>query len=114
MIDRLYARFRGSQPWTVVLAEGVVERARADVRALFKDAGPQRAMLERLAATLTALERDPLRVLGHPPLGTEDPNVFRYSADPQASISVIADLDLRRRELVIVLIKLKGARHGRH
>jgi hypothetical protein len=114
MIDRLYKRFRGSQPWKVVVAEGVAERARADVQALVQGAGPQRLMLERLAAFLTALEKDPLRVLGHPPLGTDDPDVFRYSADPQASISAIADLDLQRRELVVVLIKMKGAPHGRH
>lgn len=114
MLDALFKRFRHSQPWTVVLADGVVEKAQADARALCRTEGARRLLLQRLAVFLADLERDPLKVLGHPPFGTADPDLFRYSADPQSSLSVIADLDLQRRELVVVQIKLKGAPHGRH
>lgn len=114
MIDRLWNRFKGSQPWRVSLAEGVIEEARAAIQALHPDGPDRKQALLRLDRFLGALETDPLRVLGHPPLGTDDPDVFRYSADPQLALSVVADLDLERRELVVVMIKIKGARHGSH
>lgn len=114
MIDQLWKRLKGTQPWRVVLAEGVIDKALRDINQLYPAEGAKRLVIRRLDSLLAALEKDPLRVLGHPPLGTDDPAVFRYSADPQAALSAIADLDLQRRELVVVLIKVKGASRGSH
>ena len=117
MLDRLLQRFRRSQPWRVTIDRAVAEQARKDVQAAFRT-GEEVArdrFLDSLEGYLVRLAANPLAVLGHPPLGTKDPNVFRYTSDPQATISVIADLDELRRELIVTRIKIKaGGSHGHH
>ena len=114
MIDKLFKRFRRSQPWSVVLAAGVIEAAMADINAVFAPGPPRANALRKLDKLLLAVQADPLDVLGHPPVGTDDPNVFRYTADEQKTVSFIADLDETARELVIIQINIKGASHGGH
>ena len=117
MLDRLLQRFKRSQPWQVTIDPAVAEQAQTDIRAAFK-AGEEVArdrFLDRLEDYLTRLAASPLTVLGHPPLGTKDPNVFRYTSDPQAAISVVADLDEPGRQLRVTRIKIKvGGSHGHH
>jgi hypothetical protein len=117
LLDRLLQRFRHSQPWQVNIDPAVAQQARKDIQTAFK-AGEEVArarFLDRLEAYLMRLAANPLTVLGHPPLGTSDPNVFRYTSDPQAAISVIADLDEPGRELRVTRIKIKvGGSHGHH
>jgi hypothetical protein len=117
LLDRLLQRFRRSQPWQVTVEPAVAEQARRDIQAAFK-AGDEVArdrFLDRLEDFLLRLAANPLEVLGHPPLGTRDPNVFRYTSDPQAAISVIADLNEPGRELRVARIKIKvGGSHGHH
>jgi hypothetical protein len=114
VFDGLLKRFKRSQPWKVTLAVGVIERARGHIETQYAEGQSRRHALQKLDAFLAVLDKDPLKVMGHPPLGTDDPNVFRYSADPQATISAVADLDEARRELVVTLIKIKGVTHARH
>ncbi len=59
-------------------------------------------------------KRTPLSVLGHPPLGTDDRDIYRYSADAETFIGIVADLDLGRRELRVISFKVKGGPNGRH
>jgi len=114
MLDTLKERFKRSQPWKVIVGPGVIEAARKQIEDLYAPGPVRIAWRGKLDAYLATLEADPLAVLGHPPLGTDDPHAFRYSADPQAAISVVANLDLGRHELAVVLLKIKGGSHGRH
>jgi len=115
--DPLLQRFRRTQPWRVTVDPSVAGQARKEAQGAFGQ-GHEIArdlFLAKLEDYLRRLEANPLSVLGHPPLGTKDPNVFRYTSDPQATISVIADLDDQLRELRVTTIKTKiGGSHGHH
>jgi hypothetical protein len=113
MLDALRRRFMASQPWTVVVEETALEQALAAVRRAYAEGPARQRAFERLDRFLADLARQPLKVLGHPPLGTDDPEVFRYGADRQALISVVADLDLKGKRLIVVRIVIKGASHAR-
>ncbi len=116
MAIELLKIFKRSLPWRVVVEPVAAEQARQKISAAFgpEEDAAKRRFQERLADFLTRLERNPLDVLGHPPLGTKDPNVFRYTADPQATISAIADLDIQARERWVTRINIKvGGHHGR-
>lgn len=114
MIDKLLQLLRNSQPWKVRIEPWAIEDVIADISTAFPDEQALARTLRHLDSFVDSLERAPLKVLGHPPLGTDKPQIFRYSADPQALLSVIADLDLERKELVVTQIKLKGASRARH
>lgn len=108
-MDALKNLFRRSQPWRVVIPASVLERARLDFEKICAGKPPSaRGRLKaQLDVFLASLEKDPMKVLGHPPLGTDDPNVFRYTADPQQRVSAVADLDLGPRQLRVARIRLK-------
>jgi hypothetical protein len=116
-LDQLLQRFMRSQPWQVVLAPGAADQAIHDIKTAFR---PEEEIAlahfeHKLADFPVRLKTEPLSVPGHPPLGTKDPNIFRYSSDPQAVISVIADLDEQNRVLRATRIKIKvGGKHGHH
>ncbi|HTB21872.1 MAG TPA: hypothetical protein VK914_04105 [bacterium] len=117
MLDRLLRRFKLSLPWQVVMAPGATEEAKKAIRDAFRpeEEVARDNFMHKLADFLLRLETAPLSVLGHPPLSTKDPNIFRYTGDPQAVISVIADLDERNRVLRVARIKIKvGGKHGHH
>lgn len=113
-MDALKNLFRRSQPWAVVIPLEVLELARRDFERLCAGKSPvaRERLKTQLDRFLSALDHDPLNVLGHPPLGTDDPQVFRYTADPQQLISAVADLDLGLRQLRVSRIRLKEERHG--
>lgn len=117
VLDQLLQRFIRSQPWQILLEPSTAEQARQAIRDAFNsnEENARNRFLHKLEDFLQGLESDPLSVLGHPPLGTKDPDVFRYTIDPQANISVVADLDEQARTLRVTWIKIKtGGSHGRH
>src|SRR5260221_14442415 len=107
-MDRLLKLFKNSQPWKVTLSAGVAEAAFAAILESDFDHVKKRDLITRVERLVSEIQKNPLKVLGHPPRQSEDKNAFRYAADSSLSVSAVADLNLERKELVLVGIYIKG------
>jgi len=101
-------------PWRVLFTEETQARATADIARLCpRDKGQDAERAWRdiwgwYRRWVEDLARDPLKVLGAPPLGTDDPAVARFPADESLPISGIADVDLAQRTITVLAVHVRG------
>jgi hypothetical protein len=102
--------------WVVEVKPSAIRKAQMMIESHYQGVG--RKDMERwLARFLDEVHKDPLDVLGNPPLqAASDPELIYFPADPSRKISGLAHARKYMRRIVVydILVQSPKAQEGRH